>query len=341
MPSLNLNALWFDEDDNAYLDRKPSQKAPPARRKPQPDPTGLAADAAAEQEFAFSYQASRHERQWIDDSLGSFYHGQVITDILRQIKGGKEASVYLCAANPDLQPDRSPYLAAKVYRPRRFRSLKNDHLYREGRANLDADGNPITNDGMLHAIRKRTEYGRQLLHTSWIEYEYQTLMRLAAAGLDVPAPLGRGDNAILMAYIGSEDMAAPTLNSVTLPPAEARLHFERLVHNLDQMLALRVVHADLSPFNILYWEGEITLIDFPQAIDPLVNRSALNIFERDVRRVCEYFEPLGGLALQPRRLARDLWRKYDYPLRPDVHPGLLDDDDQADRAYWEQLQSNG
>ena len=58
-----------------------------------------------------------------------------------------------------------PYLAAKVYRPRRFRSLKNDHMYREGRVNLDEDGREITEDGMQHAMRKKTDFGlRAVVH---------------------------------------------------------------------------------------------------------------------------------------------------------------------------------
>ena len=83
------------------------------------------------------------------------------------IKGGKEATVYLCAAHPTTGTD---YLAAKVYRPRIFRNLKNDAVYQEGRRKLDSSGNEITDDGMLHAIRKKTQYGWELTHTSWIEY---------------------------------------------------------------------------------------------------------------------------------------------------------------------------
>ena len=92
------------------------------------------------------------------------------------VKGGKEASVYLCQGNATTGVD---FLAAKVYRPRRFRNLKNDWLYREGRGNLDESGRNITNKGMLHAMHKRTEYGRELLHTSWLEHEFKTLTTLA------------------------------------------------------------------------------------------------------------------------------------------------------------------
>jgi RIO kinase 1 len=280
----------------------------------------------------FTYQAARHEEEWLLGSLGSFYEQQWFNDVLRMVKGGKEASVYQCTANPQLETE---FLAAKVYRPRKFRNLKNDHLYRDGRADLDADGNQIINGGMLHAIRKRTDYGLELLHTSWIEYEVKALQVLHEAGADVPQPYASGSNAILMEYIGGEDMPAPTLNSVRLERNEARRLFKRTLDNIETMLSKGLVHSDLSAYNILYWEGEIVLIDFPQVIQPDTNRSAYPIFQRDVRRVCEYFQRQ-GISSEPGKLAADLWRGAGYRTSPDIHPRLLDEQDERDRRYWQQ-----
>ncbi len=54
------------------------------------------------------------------------------------------------------------------------------------------------------------------------------------------------------------------------------------------MLANNVVHGDLSAYNILYWQGDIRIIDFPQAVNPYKNPNAYRIFERDVERICQY-----------------------------------------------------
>jgi RIO kinase 1 len=151
--------------------------------------------------------------------------------VLRLIKGGKEASVYLCRSGIAVD---APLLAAKVYRPRQFRALKNDALYRVGREELDENGRMITDDGSLHAIRKRTAFGEKLRHQSWIAYEYQSLQDLHAAGADVPVPYAMGNNAILMGYIGDLDLAAPALQSLDLEPGEAKTLFERAQgHRLD------------------------------------------------------------------------------------------------------------
>jgi RIO kinase 1 len=136
-----------------------------------------------------------------------------------------------------------------------------------------------------------------------------------------------------MSDIGDEDMAAPVLHSVRLTRAEARPLFERVLRNIEIMLANQRVHGDLSAYNILYWDGDICLIDFPQVIDPEGNRNAFHIFERDVTRICEYFARQ-GVASSPHRLAADLWTAHRYRLSPEIHPALLDEQDERDIAYW-------
>ena len=89
----------------------------------------------------------------------------------------------------------------------------------------------------------------------------------------------------------------------------------------------------------VYWEGDITLIDFPQVVSPKINRNAFSIFQRDVTRVCEYFAKQ-GVSANPRKLAVDLWTKHGYRTGPEIHPRLLDADDERDRALW-QKQRNG
>lgn len=333
----DLAEIPYRQIRNARLPslKKPLRKGKlmPAREPiTQPEPLILPdADSLSEKEL--TYNASRHERGWIIDSLSDFYDQQWFSDILRLIKGGKEASVYLCKTKTAIE---APLLAAKVYRPRRFRNLKKDHIYREGRDSLDENGNPIRNAGMLHAIRKKTDYGKQLNHTAWIEYEYRTLQVLHAAGADVPIPFTRGNNAILMSYIGDEELAAPTLQEVHLSQAEARRVFQRALHNIELMLDHNLIHGDLSAFNILYWQGEITLIDFPQVIHPEQNVNAYWIFLRDLTRLCEYFANY-EIHRDPKRLATSLWKGHGHPIEPLADPAYLDADRQEDRQYWTQM----
>jgi RIO kinase 1 len=281
--------------------------------------------------FNFSYSAARFEEWWLLESLGDFYEHKWITDVLRSVKGGKEASVYLCSSGPAVA---DPLVAAKVYRPRTLRNLKNDSQYRVGRTDLDADGNAIVKDGDIHAMQKRTNYGEELRHQSWIAYEFQTLETLYGAGADVPEPYAMEKNAILMEYVGDVGSAAPTLNTVTLDPEEARPLFERVIRNVDLLLSKERIHGDLSAYNILYWDGDITLIDFPQVVQPQTNPAAWNIFLRDVVRTCQYFLSQ-GVRSNARKLAADLWTSHGYRIAAEVHPRDLDADKKEDRHLWE------
>jgi RIO kinase 1 len=330
LPERELQALWRTGKSRRTERKRQEQITQQAAILAQQ----LAAQADSQEVFNFTHHASRHERGWIVDSLGDFYEHQWLDDVLRLVKGGKEANVYLCLADASVEDLDQPYLAAKVYRPRRFRNLKNDLLYREGRVNLDEEGREITEDGLQHAMRAKSELGLQLLHTSWIEHEVKTMQLLHQAGGDVPRVFVSGNNAILMGYIGDQDQAAPVLHGVRLSIHEARRHFERVLYNVELLLANQRIHGDLSAFNILYWQGEITLIDFPQAIDPHTNRNAYRIFERDVIRVCEYFARQ-GVKSNPQRMAKDIWKAHHLKEVPDVHPALLDANDAQDRSYWQ------
>jgi serine/threonine-protein kinase RIO1 len=98
----------------------------------------------------------------------------------------------------DVVLDYDAGTAAKVYRPRALRNLKNDQQYRVGRVDLDEDGNALVKSADVHAIQKRSNYGEGLRHQSWIAYEFQTLEILFEAGVDVPKPYALEKNAILM-----------------------------------------------------------------------------------------------------------------------------------------------
>ena len=281
--------------------------------------------------FDFTYSAARFEEWWLLESLGDFYEHKWITDVLQRVKGGKEASVYLCRSGPAIE---APLVAAKVYRPRSLRNLKNDAQYRAGRVDLDESGNAIVKDGDLHAMEKRTNYGEELRHQSWIAYEFQTLETLHAAGADVPKPHAMEKNAILMDYIGDFGSAAPTLNSVSLDRDEARPLFDRVVRNVDLLLSNQRIHGDLSAYNILYWDGEITLIDFPQVVPPEANPIAWTIFLRDVTRICQYFNSQ-GIRSNPRKLAAELWTSHGHRIIKEVDPRDLDAENKEDRQLWE------
>ena len=265
--------------------------------------------------FETTYRPSRYEESWLLSSLYSFYDEGLITDVLALIKGGKEASVYLCEPHPAVGLG---LLAAKVYRPRMFRNLRNDAMYRQGREVLTADGKPAGKKAgdYARAIRNKTAFGMEVAHTSWLMYEFTAMDRLYQAGAAVPQPISSSNNAILMSYHGDEQMAAPTLNTIDLIRDEAELLFGEVVQNIDLMLQHDLIHGDLSAYNILYWEGQITIIDFPQVVSLHSNPKARFILQRDIARTCEYFSRQGVLC-NPDAILQRLWNQHVAAIDPE------------------------
>jgi hypothetical protein len=90
--------------------------------------------------FTPTFLAHQRDRFWVLSSLERFYEDDLIADVLSMVKSGKEATVYCCAGGSATERE---YVAAKVYRPRMFRSLQNDALYRESRAQRDTEGRAV------------------------------------------------------------------------------------------------------------------------------------------------------------------------------------------------------
>lgn len=264
-------------------------------------------DSDVKPEFNPSYLASRRDGPWILSSLAHFYEEDLITDVLHVIKSGKEATVYCCAAHPSTGAE---YLAAKVYRPRRFRSLKNDVVYRQSRVQHDQDGHVVRNPRRYNKALKKSSSGRVTQVKSWIEYEYSTQHLLHQAGANVPRPYSQIGNAVLMEYIGDVNDPAPLLREVTLEKQQAQALFDCVMRNIALSLSCDRVHGDLSEYNILYWRGTLSIIDFAQAVDPRQQPSVYALLRRDIERVCRYFARY-GIRADANNLASEIWARYE------------------------------
>jgi RIO kinase 1 len=335
MSKNQIHELFEELDDVSESEAKPPAKRVVQKRENKKRETEARLFIRAQQvarEIQFTYKAARFEEAWLFDSLADLADHQWISDVLRKAKAGKEASVYLC--KPGAAARESEFVAAKVYRPRTLRNLKNDQMYREGRIDMDEEGKLIQGHDEVHAIEKRSNYGEELRHQSWIAHEFKAMETLFAAGADIPRPYARTGNTIVMDFVGDEFGSAPILSEVTLEEAEARPLFERAMRNVEILLSQGYVHGDLSAYNILYWEGDIKLIDFPQAVSPKGNRNAFAIFSRDVKRLCEYFARQ-GVDADPHTLALEMWTRHGFKTRPEINLHLLDPEDSGDRRLWE------
>ena len=256
--------------------------------------------------YARALDPRHHERTWLIESVSQFYRDNTITDVVRRVKGGKEANVYCCTGHPATGME---LVAAKLYRPRMLRTLKNDAIYKSGRQLRDEAGKQIKGRREKLALSQKSTFGKHLDMVWWIGNEFRVQTALHEAGAAVPRPIGHNGNTILMEYMGDERLPAPALSDISLDRDAAAELFDAVMDNVRLMLDNHYVHGDLSAFNILYWQGEIAIIDFPQVVDARINPNAHVLLRRDVKRVCDYFSRF-GVRVDPESIVRDLWIPY-------------------------------
>src|SRR2546421_8901412 len=88
----------------------------------------------------------------------------------------------------------------------------------------------------------------------------------STAARHIPRPLPRSGSAILMEYLGNRQGSAPSLQNAELSREDARPVLEHLLSNIELCLANNYLHADLSASNVLSWQRQARIIDFPQSI---------------------------------------------------------------------------
>jgi RIO kinase 1 len=230
------------------------------------------------------------------EAFEHFFDEGLVERHLKPLKHGKEASVHLFRANPRTTGEE--LVALKLYHPLDRRDFRDETLYR--------DGEFIKERRIRAALAKKSAFGREVQGGLWVSREWETLQILHERA-PVPRPIEWTGDAILMSYVGDEDVPAPQLRDYHHDDLDELEALWSQVHAaIERMLYRDIVHGDLSAYNVLVWDGEITVIDFPQAVDPKKNRHAQAFLERDIRRLGEFFEHR-GLQLPWDAIARDLW----------------------------------
>jgi RIO kinase 1 len=126
---------------------------------------------------------------------------------------------------------------------------------------------------------------------AWTRREHTVLGRLESAGVRVPRPFGHYRNILVMEYIGNADGAAPRLKDVPIDDPAGL--YEELVREFGRMVRVaKLVHGDLSPYNTLYHEGRVVVIDVAQSVRS-DHPQARGLLERDLLNFCRFLGRLG------------------------------------------------
>lgn len=242
----------------------------------------------------------------------------LIDRVLRQLKSGKEADVYVVACAEHVR-------AAKIYKESNQRSFRQAVDYTENRK--------VKNSRQARAMAKGTRFGKEQREVAWQSAEVDALHRLAAAGVRVPHPYNFLDGVLIMELVTDDvGQAAPRLNDLSFTADEALAHHATLVREVVRMLCAGVVHGDLSEFNVLLAADGPVIIDLPQAVDAAGNNHAPRMLMRDVANLRTFFGRFAP-ALLSTQYGPEIWHLYsggrlatESPLsgRYEAEPGTVD-----------------
>jgi RIO kinase 1 len=195
----------------------------------------------------------------------------VIDEVIRSLKSGKEATVYLVRSGTQTR-------CAKVYRDMAQRSFQKRAQYQEGRK--------VRGSRQSRAMSKSTRFGRKEQEAAWKNAEVDALYQLMAAGVRVPKPFGYFNDTLIMELVtDAAGDPAPRLGEVDLSPETAREYHSVLIRQIVRMLSIGLIHGDLSEFNVLVAPDGPVIIDLPQAVNAAGNNGARAMLERDVNNI--------------------------------------------------------
>ncbi|MEM3526208.1 MAG: serine protein kinase RIO [Candidatus Jordarchaeaceae archaeon] len=185
------------------------------------------------------------------------------------VSSGKESNVYWATVEKDGEKRE---LAVKIFRTSTL-DFKRIWVYIQG-------------DPRFHRIKGNT---RSVVY-AWAEKEFKNLKLADEASVRVPKPIVCRGNVLVMEFIGENGVPAPKLREALIEDCESvfKTVFDYIVKLYRKV---KLVHADLSEYNILYWNGPV-IIDVSQAVI-LSHPLSLDFLVRDLKNVLRYFSSLG------------------------------------------------
>ncbi|TAM08989.1 MAG: serine protein kinase RIO [Nevskiaceae bacterium] len=239
----------------------------------------------------------------VPDSLRTLIDEGVIDAVVRPLKSGKEADVYIVSCGDELR-------CAKVYKDMARRSFQQRVQYQEGRK--------VRGSRQARAVATATRFGRRQAEVAWKNAEVDALYRLAAAGVRVPRVYGFCDGVLVMELVtGDNGLPAPRLAEVQLSADTSRAYHRMLVQQVVRMLCDGLIHGDLSGYNVLVGTDGPVIIDLPQVVDASANNAARMMLRRDVGNISICLSRFAPQLLDT-HYAEEMWALYERgELQPD------------------------
>ena len=220
-------------------------------------------------------------------------------EVLGLLKTGKEAEVFIVERRT-LDGEHAELLAHKRYRPTKVATRASSRRSASPAAapspttRMYHEGRKFRYSRDQRAVERMTDLGKKLLAERWPGQELDTLQRRHDAGVTVPYPVEFTGDGLLMQLIGDDGVRrAPPGERAPRRPTSCAAPTSSSSRSSRALTRAGLVHADLSPYNVLWWRDRLWLIDFPQAVDLLKNPHGFDLLHHDVMTMCTWFARQG------------------------------------------------
>jgi RIO kinase 1 len=138
----------------------------------------------------------------------------------------------------------------------------------------------------------KVQHKRRPLVAMWARKEYANLRLCEQAKVPAPKPLALKENVVVMEFLGEGGVPCSLLKDIVLENPEEAL--DVIVEGMRRMYSFNLVHADVSPFNIITCDEKPFFIDFGQGVLK-EHPKAEEFLQRDVETILKYFERTYGI----------------------------------------------
>ena len=127
----------------------------------------------------------------------------------------------------------------------------------------------------------------------WAEKECRNLKRLDNAGIPCPKVIALKNHILVMTFIGDNGWPAPRLKDAILSHLDAVSAYKQVLNLVKKMYHIcNLVHADLSEYNMLWYNSVLYMIDVSQSVEK-DHPHAEEFLDEDVAHVLLFFSRLG------------------------------------------------
>ena len=137
---------------------------------------------------------------------------------------------------------------------------------------------------------QRIKNDKRQIVFAWTQKEFSSLRKLQEAGVPVPTPLAAKDNVLVMEFIGKGTQPAPRLKDAKIKNMPR--FYKHVVKAIAAMLNAKMIHGDLSEYNILVKDDLPVIIDVGQTV-PTIHPNAKKFYERDIKNMLKVFHRMG------------------------------------------------